>query len=83
VLRAGALDALLAGDTSDAERTLRVALAAGPDHGLERSLTLRALVAVVPSSDDAGAWLDEAGAIDRSLGVRQSPPLLPASSMRR
>jgi class 3 adenylate cyclase/tetratricopeptide (TPR) repeat protein len=83
VLRAGALDAFLAGDTSDAERTLRVALAAGPDHGLERSLTLRALVAVVPSSDDAGAWLDEAGAIDRSLGVRQSPPLLPASSMRR
>ncbi len=77
VMRVAALSAHLAGDRVGAERSLRAVLAAGPDRGLERSLTLRALAAVSPSSDDAGAWTDEADRIDRALGVRRSPPVLP------
>lgn len=80
VLRAGALDAHLAGDSADAERALRDALDAGPAHGLERSLTLRALAIVTPAGAEARSWLDEAAAIDRALGVRRSPPLLPVSA---
>ncbi len=82
VVRAGALDAHLAGDTVGAERALRDALEAGPDHGLERSLTLRALATVAPAGAEARSWIDEAEAIDRALGVRRSPPLLPVSATR-